>query len=74
MDKKKAAQAAPAETTTASVNATGTTAAKTEPKTPIDYLKDNEWQKHAEIRSGNVTVLRRSTDEPPAKEIGRAHV
>ncbi len=40
--------------------------ADTNPQTPVDYLKDNEWQKHAEIRSGNVTILRRSTDEPPA--------
>jgi hypothetical protein len=64
---KKAAQAAPATAEAGSTAATvaAPAAAKTEPRTPIDYIKDNEWQKHAEIRSGNVTVLRRSTDDPP---------
>ena len=37
------------------------------PDNPIDYLKDNEWQKYAELRDGHTYFLRRSTNTPPGK-------
>lgn len=36
------------------------------PENVIQWLENNNWQKFAEIRSGNVIMLRRSTDVPPA--------
>jgi hypothetical protein len=36
----------------------------TAPRSVVDYAKDHEWQKHAEVRTGNVILLRRSTDVP----------
>ena len=35
------------------------------PATIVDWVKDNNWQKHAELRSGRIYFLRRSTDTPP---------
>lgn len=34
------------------------------PDNAIEWIENNNWQKYAEIRSGKVIVLRRSTDEP----------
>lgn len=36
------------------------------PENVLQWLENNNWQKFAEIRNGNVIMLRRSTDVPPA--------
>lgn len=38
------------------------------PENVVQWLENNNWQKFAEIRNGNVIMLRRSTDVPAAPD------